>query len=106
ANAPHGRLAVGVLLLQDLIVIAVLVLTPTMFGQTTGGPGAGVILLRLAAVLAGVFLVGRIALPALLRIVSSTGREAFSVSVLLASIGTAYLTAELGLSMAVGAFLA
>ena len=106
ADAPHGRLAVGVLLLQDLIVIVVLVLSPAIFGQTTGGPGAGVILLRLTAVLLGVFLVGRIALPALLRIVSSTGREAFSVSVLLASIGTAYLTAELGLSMAVGAFLA
>ncbi len=106
ADAPHGRLAVGVLLLQDLIVIAVLVLAPAIFGEATGGPGAAAILLRLAAVLLGVFLVGRVALPALLRIVSSTGREAFSVSVLLASIGTAYLTAELGLSMAVGAFLA
>jgi CPA2 family monovalent cation:H+ antiporter-2 len=106
ADAPHGRLAVGILLLQDLIVIAVLVLTPSMFGQVTGGPGPGIILFRLAAVLFGVFVVGRVALPALLRIVSSTGREAFSVSVLLASIGTAYLTAALGLSMAVGAFLA
>jgi CPA2 family monovalent cation:H+ antiporter-2 len=106
ADAPHGRLAIGILLLQDLIVIAVLVLSPAIFDQATGGPGPGVILLRLAAVLFGVFLVGRIALPALLRVVSSTGREAFSVSVLLASIGTAYLTAALGLSMAVGAFLA
>jgi CPA2 family monovalent cation:H+ antiporter-2 len=106
ADAPHGRLAVGILLLQDLIVIAVLALSPAIFGQASGGPGGGAILMRLGAVLLGVFVVGRVALPALLRIVSSTGREAFSVSVLLASIGTAYLTAELGLSMAVGAFLA
>jgi CPA2 family monovalent cation:H+ antiporter-2 len=106
ANAPHGRLAVGILLLQDLIVIAFLVVSPAISGQTPTSEGAGAILLRLAAVLLGVFLVGRVALPALLRIVSSTGREAFSVSVLLASVGTAYLTAELGLSMAVGAFLA
>jgi K+:H+ antiporter len=106
ADAPHGRLAVGILLLQDLIVIAFLVVSPAIFGQTSGGEGAGAILLRLAAVLLGVFLVGRVALPALLRIVSSTGRDAFSLSVLLASVGTAYLTAELGLSMAVGAFLA
>lgn len=106
ADAPHGRLAVGILLLQDLIVIAVLVLAPALFGTATGGPGAGAILVRLAAVLLGVVVVGRIVLPWLLRIVSSTGREAFSVSVLLASIGTAYVTAALGLSMAVGAFLA
>jgi CPA2 family monovalent cation:H+ antiporter-2 len=106
ADAPHGRLAVGILLLQDLIVIAVLALSPALFGQGGDGQSAVAILLRLAAVLLGVFLVGRVALPALLRVVSSTGREAFSVSVLLASVGTAYLTAALGLSMAVGAFLA
>jgi CPA2 family monovalent cation:H+ antiporter-2 len=106
ADAPHGRLAVGVLLLQDLIVIAVLVLSPAIFGQASGGPGFVAILLRLVVVLLGVFFVGRIALPWLLRVVSSTGREAFSVSVLLASVGTAYLTAALGLSMSVGAFLA
>ncbi len=106
ANAPHGRLAVGILLLQDLIVIAFLVVSPAIFDHASAGEGAGAILLRLAAVLLGVFLVGRVALPALLRIVSSTGREAFSVSVPLASVGTAYLTAALGLSMAIGAFLA
>ena len=38
--------------------------------------------------------------------VSTTGREAFSLAVLLASIGTAWLTSVAGLSMAVGAFLA
>ena len=41
-----------------------------------------------------------------MRLVSTTGREAFSLAVLLASIGTAWLTSLAGLSMAVGAFLA
>src|SRR5215203_4006118 len=70
AHSPHGQLAIGVLLLQDLAVIV------------------------------------RMVLPALVRLVSTTGREAFSLAVLLASIGTAWLTSLAGLSMAVGAFLA
>ena len=105
AHAPHGRLAIGVLLLQDLIVIAVIALTPVL-ASPAGAGHAGVLLLRLLAVLGGVFLIGRLGLPALLRVVSATGKEAFSVTVLLASIGTAWVTSALGLSMAVGAFLA
>jgi CPA2 family monovalent cation:H+ antiporter-2 len=105
AHAPHGRLAVGVLLLQDLIVIAVLVFLPFLLG-TAGDTNVVVALVRVALVLSGIFLVGRYALPALLRVVSATSREAFSVAVLLASVGTAWLTSTLGLSMAVGAFLA
>ena len=106
AASPHGRLAIGLLLLQDVLVIVVLVLLPVLVGQSGETARVGPVLLRLVFVLAGVVVVGRIALPALLRIVSATGREAFSVSVLLASIGTAYLTSAMGLSMAVGAFLA
>ena len=108
AHSPHGQLAIGVLLLQDLAVIVLLVLTPVLFGGDAalrGGslPGA---IVRVMAVLAGVALVARMVLPALVRLVSTTGREAFSLAVLLASIGTAWLTSLAGLSMAVGAFLA
>ena len=108
AHSPHGQLVIGVLLLQDLAVIVLLVLTPVLFGGDAalqGGslPGA---IVRVMAVLAGVALVARMVLPALVRLVSATGREAFSLAVLLASIGTAWLTSLAGLSMAVGAFLA
>jgi monovalent cation:H+ antiporter-2, CPA2 family len=108
AHSPHGQLVIGVLLLQDLAVVVLLVLTPVLFG---GGPALGsgslaAAILRVTAVLAGVALVARMVLPALVRLVSTTGREAFSLAVLLASIGTAWLTSLAGLSMAVGAFLA
>ncbi|MGE3189390.1 MAG: cation:proton antiporter, partial [Vicinamibacterales bacterium] len=107
ASAPHGRLAVGVLLLQDLIVIAVLALAPVLLDQAgAGGGGAVAAVARLAVVLGGLVLVSRVVLPRLLRLVSGASREAFSVAVLLASVGTAWLTQVLGLSMAVGAFLA
>lgn len=105
AHSPHGTLAIGVLLLQDLIVIAALLFAPMLFGTATdANPLAS--LLRFVLVLGGVFLASRVVLPLLLRLVSATGHEAFSVAVLLASVGTAWLTSVLGLSMAVGAFLA
>jgi CPA2 family monovalent cation:H+ antiporter-2 len=108
-HSPHGRLAIGVLLLQDVVIIAVLASAPTLLGSGAHGPdraGVGVVLFNLAAVGGGVLLIGRVLLPWLLRVAASMSREAFSLAVLLASVGTAYLAASLGLSMAAGAFLA
>ncbi len=104
-HSPHGKLAIGILLLQDLIVIAVLVFAPILLGQSATG-NVGFAFLRFGLVLGGMFVVSRLVLPFLLRLVSATSREAFTVAVLLASVGTAALASMLGLSMAVGAFLA
>jgi CPA2 family monovalent cation:H+ antiporter-2 len=109
-HAPYGRLCIGVLLLQDIVVIGVLASAPTLLGNGLAHGGdrgnAWSALLNLAVVGGGVLLLGRVVLPWLLRLASSLSREAFSLSVLLASVGTAYLAASLGLSMAAGAFLA
>jgi monovalent cation:H+ antiporter-2, CPA2 family len=109
-HSPHGRLAIGVLLLQDVVIIAVLASAPALFGSgslpISGQPGIGAVLLNLALVAGGVLLIGRVLLPWLLRVAAAMSREAFSLAVLLASVGTAYLAASLGLSMAAGAFLA
>lgn len=105
AHAPHGRLAIGVLLLQDIIVIAVLVFAPVILG-TAASVNPATALVRLMVVLGGLFVMSRFALPALLRTVSRTSREAFSIAVLLAAVGTAYVTSLLGFSMAIGAFVA
>lgn len=104
-HSPHGKLAIGILLLQDLIVIAVLVFAPMLLGRETDGH-VGWAFLRFGLVLGGILVASRLVLPFLLRLVSSTSREAFTVAVLLASVGTASLASLLGLSMAVGAFLA
>lgn len=108
-HSPYGRLAIGVLLLQDVVVIAVLASTPLLFAggvHEAAGSGIAGAILNLAVVGGGVLLLGRVALPWLLRLAASLSREAFSLSVLLVSVGTAYLAAFLGLSMAAGAFLA
>ena len=105
-HSPHGRLTVGVLLLQDLVVIAVLASAPALFSGGGGDNRIGPALLRLLIVGGGVLLLGRVLLPRLLRAAAAMSRETFSLAVLLASVGTAWLAALLGLSMAAGAFLA
>jgi K+:H+ antiporter len=106
-HSPHGQITIGVLLLQDIVVIAVLASAPVLFGSASeAGGGLGPTLLRLAVVGGGVLLMGRVLLPRLLQTAAALSREAFLLAVLLASVGTAYLAALLGLSMAAGAFLA
>jgi CPA2 family monovalent cation:H+ antiporter-2 len=106
-HTPHGRLTIGVLLLQDIVVIAVLAAAPTLLGVGAGAnEGVATALVRLAAVGGGVLLIGRVLLPLLLRTAAAWSREAFALSVLLASVGTAMAAQLGGLSMAAGAFLA
>ena len=104
--APHGRLAIGILLLQDLAIVVLLLLVPILSGKTplsTVPFALGRALLAIAAV-AGA---SRLLLPPLLRLVTASGRrEAFPLAIVVASVGTAWLGSLLGLSMAVGAFLA
>ena len=105
-SAPHGRLTVGILLLQDLAIVVLLLLVPILSGKTpiSAVPRAlGFAILAIGAVAA----VSRLVLPRLLRLVTASGRrEAFPLAILVASVGTAWLGSLMGLSMAVGAFLA
>ena len=105
-SSPHGRLTVGILLLQDLAIVVLLLLVPILSGRTplSAVPLAlGKALVAIAAV-AGL---SRLVLPRLLRFVTASRRpEAFPLAILIASVGTAWLGSLVGLSMAVGAFLA
>jgi monovalent cation:H+ antiporter-2, CPA2 family len=105
-TAPHGRLSVGILLLQDLAIVILLLLVPILSGKT---PVSAMPLALLRALLAIGAVAGasRLLLPPFLRLVTSSGRrEAFPLAVVVASVGTAWLGSLVGLSMAVGAFLA
>jgi K+:H+ antiporter len=104
-DAPHGRLMVGVLLFQDLAIVGLLLLVPILSGKTALS-GVPFVLLRAAAAIGAVAVVSRLVLPILFRLVAQSGRrEAFPLAVLLASIGTAWFSSLLGISMALGAFL-
>lgn len=108
-NAPVGRTAFSVLLMQDIAVVPILFVVGIMGSAGAGGvAGAfGLALLEAAAVMTLIYAAGRLLLRPLLRLVArSRSREAFMAIILLIAIGSAALTGYAGLSMALGAFLA
>ena len=103
-HSPHGSLAIGILLLQDLVALVALVLAPVVFGAS--GASLGRALLEIVLIAVGLTAATRFLLPLLFRMATDSGREAFGLMVLVASLGTAWLASVLGLSMTIGAFLA
>lgn len=111
-----GRITVGWLVVEDLIMVVALVLLPAfadLLGgeSTSSGPLWRVLTetgLKLSAFLVIMFVGGRRIVPWLLRVIERTGsREIFVLGVLAVSIGIAYASSELfGVSLALGAFLA
>ena len=105
-HSPAGRITTGILLFQDLCVVLLLLAAPMLAGAVDPSEIPGVVG-RAAVALIGLAVVGRFALPILFRLVAASGqREAFALAVLVASVGTAAMSAGLGLSAALGAFLA
>ena len=105
-TAPHGRLSVGILLLQDLAIVILLLFVPILSGKMPVS-AMPVALLKALLAIGAVAGVSRLLLPPFLRLVTSSGRrDAFPLAVVVASVGMAWLGSLVGLSMAVGAFLA
>ena len=107
----NGRIAIGWLIVEDLVMVLVLVLLPSLGGMAGGEQVWGELLLTLGKVVAFVatmLVVGRAVLPRLLWLVARTGsRELFTLCVISAAVGIAYAsTALFDVSFAVGAFFA
>ena len=114
----NGKIAVGWLIVEDLVTVLVLVLLPaiaTLLGGSTGeesGRGIGMTLLitfgKVTAFVILMLVVGRRLFPRILWLVAKTGsRELFTLCVIAAAVGVAYGAAELfGVSFALGAFFA
>ena len=115
---PNGRIAVGWLVVEDLVMVLVLVLLPPLARMADGGAAAdqdgnlwGALALTIGevALFIGLMLVvGRRLFPWLLWQVARTGsRELFTLCVVAAALGIAYGSAVLfGVSFALGAFFA
>ena len=117
-----GRVAVGWLIVEDLVMVLTLVLLPAaaeMLGGDPAGGGAGhaggnvlldigLTLLKVAAFIALAVLLGPRAVPWLLKQAARVGsRELFTLTVLAVALGIAYGSSTLfGVSLALGAFFA
>jgi len=105
----HGRSAFSILLFQDLAVIPLLALIPLLAPGDAGAesPGGWIDAAIVIAVLVAIVVGGRYLLRYALRIVAVTKvREIFTAMALLTVTGTALAVEAVGLSMALGAFLA
>lgn len=107
-TSPHGRNALGILIFQDIIVVPMMLLTPILAGQ---GGAVGMAVLLLLGKMAGVglflYLVARFILPRLLdEVAKAKSRELFVLTTVLICFSVAGLTYSLGLSLALGAFMA
>jgi Kef-type K+ transport system membrane component KefB len=105
-DQPHGRIAVGFLIVQDLVVVIVMIGLSTFVGQDSGFTEAiGLVLVKGVAFLAGIVAVTRFVLPRLLPLMARSSEllvlGAIAWAVALAAIGDV-----LGFSREVGAFLA
>lgn len=105
----HGHIALGVLLFQDLAVVPFLVLIP-IFAQPETGSLLQPMMMALAKgafAFAVIYYAGQwVVRPATKWIASTYSSELFTLFILLVSLLAAWLTWELGLSLAMGAFLA
>ncbi len=107
-DAPQGRIAFGILIFQDLAVVPMIALVPVLANAASVSFTAiGLRFLLSAGVIAAAFAAARYLMPRVLHLVVQTRiREVFLIASLFICLGMAWLTSSLGLSLALGAFLA
>ena len=107
-TSPHGNNAIGILLFQDVAVIAFLILVPSLAsGEHNLLRSLAHALLKATLVMLFILVIGRRILRPLFHMIASTrSLEIFTLTVLLVTLGAAWGTEEMGLSLTLGAFLA
>jgi CPA2 family monovalent cation:H+ antiporter-2 len=107
-NSQHGRAIFGVLLFQDLAVVPLLIITPSLAQAPEDlFPLLSYALLKAALVLVLVLFVGqRLMRPWFHLVARQKSPELFMLNLLLFTLGLAWMTGQAGLSLALGAFLA
>jgi glutathione-regulated potassium-efflux system protein KefB len=107
-NTRWGERAFSILLLQDLAIVPMLIIIAAMSRAPGAGQGGGLeLVLTALAAIVGLVLAGRYLLNPLLRIVGRVSeRELFVVAGLFAVLAAAAVMHALGLSIALGAFIA
>ncbi|MCM8556369.1 monovalent cation:proton antiporter-2 (CPA2) family protein [Sphingomicrobium sediminis] len=108
-HKPHGERAFSVLLLQDISIVPLLTLVAALSRAPAdpNAPGGLTLALYTVAAIVGLILAGRFLINPFFRIIGRLGeRELFVVAALFTVVGAAALMSMLGLSTALGAFIA
>ena len=107
-TSPQGRVAVGILIFQDIIVVPLILFTPLLAGNSPNLLMTLLILVgKFVAIIVILFLLARYLVPKLLdRVVRTKNNELFLLTIIVICFATAWLTNSMGLSLALGAFFA
>ena len=107
-SSPHGKNALGILIFQDIIVVPMMLLTPILAGQG-GNLELALLALFLKSILVvlGTYISARFIAPKLLFLIARTkNKELFLMFTIALCFVISYLSSQMGLSLALGAFLA
>jgi len=107
-DSPHGRVTLGILIFQDIIIVPMILITPLLAGAN-GNPVESVIVLTAKGIgiIALVIVSARWIVPKVLyQIARTRNRELFLLSIVVICLAVAWITSSAGLSLALGAFLA
>lgn len=104
----HGRLAVGILIIQDLAVIPMMLSLPALSSlDGINMPLMSRTAVKAVLIIGGLFAYGRWILPRIMDAIARTRhRETLVVATLSHCFGTSWIANEFGISLALGAFLA
>lgn len=107
-TSPHGRVAVAILIFQDIIVVPMMLLTPLLAGKSDNMlETVGILLVKIIGVVILIFLLATYIVPRIFKMVVKTkNRELFILTTVVFCFAVAWLTSSVGLSLALGAFFA
>lgn len=107
-STPHGRNALAILIFQDIIVVPMMLVTPLIAGESSNiGMSILSLVLKSAVVIVITIISARYIVPKLMHAVAKTNsKELFLLVTFTLCFAVAFLTSEVGLSLALGAFIA
>jgi CPA2 family monovalent cation:H+ antiporter-2 len=106
-SSPHGNISAAVLLFQDLLVVVCMIVLPLLAANQTAQTSLTKSIALGMGVVIAMLLAGRFLVPLLLfQVVRTHNRELFLIVLVLLCLGSSALTASMGWSLALGAFLA
>ena len=106
-DGPAGQAVLGILIFQDLCVVPMVLFTPFLTGVGADAGDAVEVVIKALLFIGGAVVAARWVVPRMLHyVVATRRREVFLLAIILLCLGTAWASARVGLSLALGAFLA
>ncbi len=105
-DTPHGNSTIGILIFQDIIIVPMILLTPLLAGSESENFSTFLFGAKIVTLFILLFVAQKWLIPFVLHQVTRTrNRELFLVSIAFLAFAIAWLTSQIGLSLALGAFL-